>query len=144
MYILQDMELIWQDEPIEYEVKDNEGIVKKTIPAIKKEHCTELIDGNCILTVDVDEVWDLENRPEPSDEVKMAAIRQERNRLLAECDFIISRHIEQLKLVGLDIMVNTVLTEQQYQVWLEYRQNLRDFPDSVNVSNPIYPTEPST
>ena len=160
-YILnEDNEQVWQDEPAtrhlirkgdgSTELRENcdnlaEGeVCEREFQATKKEHCVVLHDGNCEYTVEVDATWDTENRPEPSDEIKMAAIRQERNRLLAECDFIISRHIEQLKLVGLDIMVNTVLTEQQYQVWLEYRQNLRDFPDSVNVSNPIYPTEPST
>lgn len=142
-YIEIDNEQVWQDEEIvrhlirkvdgttELRTEENlaEGeVCEKEFDGTKKEHCTILQDGNCEYTIEVDSVWDAENRPEPSDEVKMAAIRQERNRLLAECDWT--------------VLVDSPLTTTQQNNYKTYRQALRDLPETVDVDAPEYPTKP--
>jgi hypothetical protein len=103
-------------------------VCEREFQATKHEHCTTLHDGDCEYTVEVDATWDAENRPEPSDEVKMAAIRQERNRLLAECDW-----------TQLD---DSPLGQDDRVDWQLYRQALRDLPKTVDVDAPVYPTKP--
>jgi hypothetical protein len=53
----------------------------------------------------------------------------ERNRRLKECDWT------QLK----DATLSNDLVKQ----WSAYRQQLRDFPETVDIKNPIWPTEPA-
>ena len=50
-------------------------------------------------------------------------IRDERNRRLAACAWIVERHRDQL-----DNGEATTLTDEQYRAWLGYRQALRDLP----------------
>jgi len=142
-YITIDNEQVWQDESTvrhlirkvdgTTELREEENLAEgevceREFQATKKEHCTILHDGDCEYTVEVDATWDLENRPEPSDEVKMAAIRQERNRLLAECDWT--------------VLQDSPLTTTQKTNWKNYRTALRDLPATVDVDNVQYPVKP--
>ena len=142
-YIEIDNEQVWHDEvTVRHLIRKIDGstelradenlaegeICEREFQATKKEHCTEVHDGNCVFTVEVDAAWDMANRPEPLDETKMEAIRAERNRLLAECDWT------QLSDVSLATELKTA--------WQEYRQALRDLPETVDFDNPIFPVRP--
>ena len=71
--------------------------------------------------------------PNPWDE-----IRTERDRLLNKTQWIMDRHSEQVK-YGLD----TTLTEAQIQSFAQYRQDLRDIPQtSVTIDNVVWPQNP--
>jgi hypothetical protein len=71
--------------------------------------------------------------------VPIEDVRDTRNSLLAGCDHITQRHIEQVSL-GL----TTTLTDVEYMQWLTYRQELRDMVnDYVPVVTPVYPEDPS-
>lgn len=56
------------------------------------------------------------------------ALRYERNKLLAACDWT--------------QMPDAPLTAEQKQAWQVYRQELRDLPATVDINNIIYPTKP--
>lgn len=59
-----------------------------------------------------------------------AALRSERDRRMASCDYL--------------IMPDYPLTEPQRTAWLVYRQALRDLPSvTLNPANPTWPTPPS-
>ena len=61
-------------------------------------------------------------------------LRQERNRLLAESDWVSMKAID-TSIDGLGI--------QLPQVWMDYRQALRDLPaNTVDPANPIWPAKP--
>ena len=61
-------------------------------------------------------------------------LRQERNRLLAESDWVSMKAID-ASIDGLGI--------QLPQVWMDYRQALRDLPaNTVDPANPIWPVKP--
>ena len=61
-------------------------------------------------------------------------LRQERNRLLAESDWVSMKAID-ASIDGLGI--------QLPQVWMDYRQALRDLPaNTVDPANPIWPAKP--
>jgi len=143
-YVTIDNEQVWQDEAtVRHLIRkadnstelredcDNlaEGeVCEREFQATKKEHCTILHDGDCEYTIEVDATWDAENRPEPTDEIKMAAIRQERDRLLTECDWT--------------VLVDSPLGTTAKNNWKTYRQSLRDLPATVDVDNVQYPVKP--
>ena len=59
------------------------------------------------------------------------ALRQERNKLLAETDY-------------LALTDYTISSEEKKQEWLTYRQALRDLPsNTTDPENPVWPTKPS-
>ena len=61
-------------------------------------------------------------------------LRQERNRLLAETDWVSMKAID-ASIDGLGI--------QLPQVWMDYRQALRDLPaNTTDPANPVWPTKP--
>jgi len=61
-------------------------------------------------------------------------LRQERNRLLAESDWVSMKAID-ASIDGLGI--------QLPQVWMDYRQALRDLPaNTIDPANPIWPVKP--
>lgn len=61
-------------------------------------------------------------------------LRQQRNRLLAESDWVSMKAID-ASIDGLGI--------QLPQVWMDYRQALRDLPaNTVDPTNPIWPVKP--
>lgn len=68
--------------------------------------------------------------PQPTNEELLEMIRQERNRRLLLCDWT------QLH--------DAPLTNAQQTAWQEYRQALRDLPETYanNPQNVIFPTEP--
>lgn len=77
-----------------------------------------------------------------STDQKMASIRIERDRRLQITDYIITRHVEQTRLVALGRMAETTITEAKYIYLLLYRQQLRDLPATIDPDNTVYPTQP--
>jgi hypothetical protein len=62
-------------------------------------------------------------------ERKRIEVRYQRNLLLAACDWTQA--------------VDTVLTESKKAEWAAYRQALRDFPETCNPSDPVWPVPPN-
>ena len=61
-------------------------------------------------------------------------LRKERDRLLAETDWVVSRAVD---------ASNDGLGIQLPQVWMDYRQALRDLPaNTTDPANPVWPTKP--
>lgn len=60
--------------------------------------------------------------------VDAGAIRDERSRLLASCDWT--------------QVTDSPLTPEQKQAWADYRQALRDFPSTCDPNNPVWPVRP--
>ena len=57
-------------------------------------------------------------------------LREERNRRLTQCDWV--------------LMPDVVMTEEVKQAWLDYRQALRDLPaNTTDPSNPVWPQAPN-
>lgn len=57
------------------------------------------------------------------------SIRNARTALLAACDWT--------------QIPDVPLAPEQKQAWVEYRQQLRDFPDTCDPLNPVWPTPPA-
>lgn len=60
---------------------------------------------------------------------KLSDIRAKRNALLVECDWTQT--------------LDAPLTPEQLAAWAEYRQELRDFPATANLNNPVWPEKPA-
>jgi hypothetical protein len=73
---------------------------------------------------------------EAHDAIKVASdnVRSQRNKMLAETDWVITKAVEQNAQDGLGIQVP--------QVWLDYRQALRDITDQDTFPNVIWPSRP--
>jgi len=71
-------------------------------------------------------------------EKTLEAIIVERDSILADTDFLVVRHRDQL-----DTGTPTTLSAEQYAELLTYRQTLRDFPTTVDFDNVVWPTPPS-
>lgn len=56
-------------------------------------------------------------------EARAERLRTERDGRLEDCSWIVERHRDQVANA-----VPTTLDDAHYQMWLDYRQNLRDFP----------------
>jgi hypothetical protein len=65
---------------------------------------------------------------EPTIEDKLIAIRISRNFLLTSCDWT--------------QLPDVTLTQEKVTEWRVYRQALRDFPETCDPDNPIWPTQP--
>ena len=67
-------------------------------------------------------------------EQALKALRQRRDQLLAETDWVTLKAID---------LSNDGLGIQLPQVWMDYRQALRDLPaNTVDPANPVWPTKP--
>ena len=65
---------------------------------------------------------------------QMAALRRQRDQLLAETDWVTLKAIDDS---------NDGLGIQLPQVWMDYRQALRDLPaNTVDPANPVWPVKP--
>lgn len=80
--------------------------------------CFKVVDGK---------VTEIPEPPIP-DEVKLAGIRSQRNKLLADCDFT--------------QLPDCPLTAQKKAEFAVYRQLLRDLPANCDLNNPIFPIKP--
>jgi hypothetical protein len=70
---------------------------------------------------------------------KWLNMRIERDERISSCSWIIERHREQK-----DAGRQTSISDGEYSLWLEYRQNLRDFPASISdINNLNWPKSPS-
>lgn len=76
--------------------------------------------------------------PPPTDAQLAQEARANRNSLLAQSDWIVTRHRDQV-----DNGTTSTLTAMQFKSWLTYRQSLRDIPTQLGfpqtVSWPIPP-----
>lgn len=79
-------------------------------------------------TLDTLDALTLEGLDNRKNDILMSTIRTTRNTLLTECDWT------QLS--------DTPLTTPQKESWSTYRQQLRDLPETVDLSNIIYPSKP--
>lgn len=71
-------------------------------------------------------------------EAAWVLMRAKRHEALIRSDWVIQRHKDQKELG-----VPTSLSDAEYMAWLTYRQELRDFPDTVtNIDNYAFPTKP--
>lgn len=66
--------------------------------------------------------------PQQTEDELMAAIRVERDRRLASSDFT--------------QLPDAPFSNEEKAVWAVYRQALRDFPDTCDPYNPVWPTPP--
>jgi len=66
----------------------------------------------------------------PTVEELLAVIRSKRNVLLAECDWT--------------QIADVPLAIEQKLAWSVYRQSLRDFPETCDPTNPVWPIKPQT
>jgi type III secretory pathway component EscV len=71
-------------------------------------------------------------------EVKIQKLREQRNKLLQETDWLLLRHQDEVSMER-----TTTLSTEQHQELLAYRQALRDLPESWDINNPIFPDKPS-
>lgn len=67
-------------------------------------------------------------------EEKLQAIRMKRDTILNNTSYIFQRQI-----TGSE---NQKLTEEEYNKWIVYWQQLRDFPETCDVNNPAFPIQP--
>ena len=65
----------------------------------------------------------------PSIDELIKNIRINRNILLSESDW--------------SVLYDIPMPEEKRLQWLEYRQQLRDFPDNCDINNPIFPVKPT-
>lgn len=73
-----------------------------------------------------------------TDDELLNILRMERNSKITRLDWLVLRHQEQIAL-----SVTPTLSAQEYQDLLAYKQSLRDFPETANVRNPVWPTPPA-
>lgn len=66
-------------------------------------------------------------------------VRQERDRLLAACDKLVTRHVTQLSLPG----QTPSLSAEDYVLLLSYMQELRDLPANINLATLAFPAKPA-
>ena len=92
------------------------------------ENGTWEINNGVEMLIEPSEAWVLLNQPLPTMEQLLIPIRLQRNALLADCDWT------QLS--------DSPLSVEKKSEWAIYRQLLRDFPETVNLENIIYPTKP--
>ena len=106
-----------------------------------------VIDGSSVVQL-VDETTDgvrkrivnsaLVDKPLPDDEAA-EEVREARDRLLARADGRSLKHQEQVALVG----TTPDLSDAQYQLLLQYKQDLRDLPTQAGFPQTVtYPTWP--
>ena len=106
-----------------------------------------VIDGSSVVQL-VDETTDgvrkrivngaLVDKPLPDDEAA-EEVREARDRLLARADGRSLKHQEQVALVG----TTPDLSDAQYQLLLQYKQDLRDIPTQAGFPQTVtYPTWP--
>ena len=75
----------------------------------------------------------------PQNLIMLNQIRQERNVKLEDCDPIFMRHISQKQMTN----VTSTLTDTEFEKLLSYMQDLRDFPNVVDLENIEWPIKPN-
>ena len=64
-------------------------------------------------------------------------VRRQRNRLLAQSDWLVTRHRDEVEQGG-----KTTLTSAQYGGLQQWRQTLRDIPNAAGFPNVVLPASP--
>lgn len=107
------------------------GRVNQVILAPSIEWCVQNLGG--VWVVDENDDASLGNEYDTESDafrVSMDDIRQERNKRIAQTDYLFTSDYPHA-------------TEEVKQVWLDYRQALRDLPDNTtDPSNPVWPVAP--
>lgn len=108
------------------------------IKAVHPETCLVIGDKGAFdqdyNLIDIDEAAVEAKSQELVVERNWAALRTERDRLLADTDWVITRAVD---------ASNDGLGIQLPQVWVNYRQALRDLPaNTVDPANPVWPVKP--
>ena len=68
-----------------------------------------------------------------------------RNQYLKQTDHVIGRHREEKELIALGRTLTTTLTEEEYEKFLNYRQDLRERLEGyVPIKQPQFPNKPKT
>ena len=75
-----------------------------------------------------EEVAIIRSNPDSFREISLIVIRAERDRKLKASDW--------------SVLYDIPMPEEKRLQWLEYRQELRDFPDTCDINNPIWPSMP--
>lgn len=75
-----------------------------------------------------EEIAIIRSNPDSFREISLRFIRAERDRQLKASDW--------------SVLYDIPMQEDKRLEWLEYRQILRDFPESCDIENPIWPTPP--
>lgn len=71
-------------------------------------------------------------------ELKWNALRSDREAKLVDSEFIVQRHRDQK-----DAGLPTSISDAEFQLWLKYRQALRDLPNNTtDIDNIIWPARP--
>lgn len=70
-------------------------------------------------------------------EAKIQKLREQRNKLLQETDWLLLRHQDEMALG-----IQTTLSAEEYQELLLYRQALRDLPEAWDINSPVFPEKP--
>lgn len=72
---------------------------------------------------------------EKSEEELLIQIRQKRDQLFQETQWVFMRQITGT--------TDQKLLDNQYQKWIDYWSELRNFPNNCDINNPIWPIQPS-
>lgn len=101
---------------------------EESIDQIRNRFAPDIVFAS--VGAEVQEVWNWDGEkaiaPEPVD--LMPEIRAKRNQLLLESDWT--------------QLPDTHLSTAQKTAWLSYRQQLRDFPETCDPTNPVWPIPP--
>lgn len=119
-------------QAILYNKSDGKIVVRKTIPSL--EYLTDVTDDVLyVISNDSESTHYINGEFQniPDRETLVHYIRLERNELLNKIDIV---HCNAEKWAA--------MTEEQKQYWIEYKQSLRDFPETCNIENPVWPTPP--
>lgn len=101
-----------------------------------------LFAPNCLPLYKLENGEIISSPKQHTNEQKLNSIREKRDRLLLETDYIIARQSEEKDLIKVGRLGRQKISDLKYLEWLEYRQALRDLPSTVDVNNPVFPTKP--
>lgn len=97
---------------------------------VVQEEVPSYLDGMWVQVYSINPKGTLEEialRDAEKERQKWQQLRDERDNKIYECTFRLERHQEQKEL-GLA----TTMSDAEYMMWLQYRQQLRDFPATIN------------
>ena len=120
-------------------IRKNDGLILRRLSCPEEEIDINVHDGEfSISAIDGDYNYYSEdigfykvNEVIP-DEIKMIHIRQERDGLLNEADLVYCNAEKWSR-----------MSDVEKEKWIDYKQQLRDFPDNCDINNPIFPVKPT-
>jgi len=105
----------------------------ETLTELYNRFAPDMVFNDITSYPEIQEGWDYQDNkftapPGPTDEEKLADIRIQRDWLLTNSDKY--------------IIPDYPLSEAERDKWREYRQALRDFPETCDIDNPLWPISP--